>query len=69
MREQLALLLATLSGFLMVVAALAIWDRTTAFWLELPSWAPILPMACYVGVVLWAICQVFFGVYRHFAGK
>lgn len=68
MREHLALLLATLSGALVVVAALAVWDRTIAFWLELPSWAPILPMVCYVGAVIWATGQVFFGVLLRVAG-
>lgn len=67
MREILALLLATLVGFLVVVASIAIWDISTAFWLRLPSWAPILPLACYTGAAIWFTCRVSFGVHRSVA--
>ncbi|MBA1306728.1 hypothetical protein [Stutzerimonas stutzeri] len=69
MRKHLALLLATLAGFLVVVVGIAVLDSSTAFWLKLPSWAPILPMACYVGAVMWATSRVIFGVHRRVAGR
>ena len=69
MRETLALLLATLVGFLGVVVSIAIWDSSTAFWLRLPTWAPILPLACYTGASIWVISRVVFGVHRIVAGS
>lgn len=68
MRKILALLLATLAGGLVVVVGLAVWNSSTAFWLKLPGWAPILPMAIYVGAVMWVTSRVIFGVHRRVAG-
>lgn len=69
MREQLAFFQAPLAGLLVMVVGLAAWDRSTAFWLKIPSWAPILPMACYAGAVIWVTCLVVFSVHRRVVGK
>jgi len=69
MRQLIALLVATLSGGLVAFVALVVWDSSTAFWLSLPSWAPILPMACYVGAVIWTTYRVFFGVHHRVASR
>jgi hypothetical protein len=69
MRQQIALLLTILAGFLVVVVGILVWESSTAFWLRLPSWAPIMPLACCVGALSWAICRVVLGVHHRGAGK
>ena len=69
MRHFFALLLATFAGFLVVFVSLAILESSSAFWLRLPSWAPILPLACYAGASIWVICRVFFCVNSRLAGR
>lgn len=68
-KELLTVAVSFVAAMVVVVIGVALLEWSRPFWLQLPAWAPIIPLAFHAGITLGIACQVYFFVLRRFASN